>query len=146
MEKKQIMIVEDERIVAEDIKNNVQSLGYDVSAVVSSGEEALKKVVENKPNLVLMDIKLKGDMDGIEAAGMIRSLANIPVVYLTAHSDENTLRRAKITEPFGYVIKPFKNRNLHIAIEMALYKWRMERMVKEGERWFSTTISCMGKL
>lgn len=140
MEKKEILIVEDERIVAEDIKNSLQNLGYIVSGIVSSGEEAIKNVSENNPDLVIMDVKLEGDMDGIEAADQIRSFANIPIVYLTAHADEKTLKRAKITEPFGYIVKPFQNKDLNIAIEMALNKWRTEKKLKESEKWFSTTL------
>ncbi len=140
MEKKQILIVEDESIVAEDIKNSLKNLGYRVNAAVSSGEEAIKKVEEQNPDLVLMDIKIKGDMDGVEAANQMRSRFDIPVVFLTAHADEQTLKRAKTTGPFGYILKPFENRDLQISIEMALYKWRMEKALKEREKWFSTTL------
>jgi two-component system cell cycle sensor histidine kinase/response regulator CckA len=140
LDRKQILIVEDERIAAEDIKNSLQNLGYDVTGVVSSGEEAIKKAVEKKPDLVLMDIKLKGELDGIDTADKIRSLLNVPIVYLTAHADVKTLERAKITEPFGYIIKPFENRELQINIEMALYKWIMENRLKEAEKWFSTAL------
>jgi PAS domain S-box-containing protein len=140
MEKKRILIVEDERIVAEDIKMNLQSLGYAIPGIVSSGEEAIRKTEEHNPDLVLMDISLKGDIDGIETATQIRSRFDIPIVYLTAYADEKTIERAKITEPFGYIIKPFDDRGLHVNIEMSLYKHRMEKKLKESEKWFSTTL------
>jgi PAS domain S-box-containing protein len=140
MAETQILIVEDESIVAEDIRRTLQSLGYNVPAVASSGEEAIKKVKENSPELVLMDIMLKGKMDGIDAAGQIRSHFNIPVVYLTAYSDDKILERAKITEPFGYIIKPFNERELQINIEIALYEHKMEKKLKESKEWYVTTL------
>jgi two-component system, response regulator PdtaR len=122
-----IMIVEDEWTVAEDIKISLQSLGYTVTSITSSGEEAIQKAEEDRPDLVLMDIVLQGEMDGIEAANQIRSRFNIPIVYLTAYADEKILERAKITEPFGYIVKPFINEDLKIAIEIALYKHKAEK-------------------
>ena len=129
-----IMIVEDEAIVALDLQHKLKTLGYAVSGVASSGEEAVRKVPQTRPDLVLMDIKLKGDMDGIEAAQRIRDEFNIPVVYLTAYSDENTLQRAKVTEPAGYLLKPFKDREVYATIEMALYKHKMEMERKKARR------------
>ena len=120
----QILVVEDEIIVAENIRSRLIDLGYTVPAVASSGEEAIQRAAETQPGLVLMDIKLKGDMDGVEAAEQIRASLDIPVVYLTAYADEDTLRRAKITEPSGYILKPFELRELHIAIEVALTSTR----------------------
>lgn len=140
----QILVVEDESIVAKDIQKSLQILNYDVCAVVSSGKEAIEKVKENYPDLVLMDIVLKGKMDGVEAAKEIRNNFNVPVVYLTAHADERTLERAKITEPFGYIIKPFEDRDLRTAIEMALYKHGMEKRLKESEEWLSTILRSIG--
>lgn len=122
-----IMVVEDEGIVALDIQSKLERMGYEVSAVVSSGEEAVEKAGAMHPDLALMDIQLDGEMDGIEAADQIRSRFDIPVVYLTAFSDENTLQRAKISEPFGYLLKPFEERKMHTTIEIALYKHRVER-------------------
>lgn len=139
-----IMIVEDESIVTEDIKNILQNLGYSVSSSASSGEAALTKAEETRPDLILMDIVLKGKMNGIDAAGRIRSLFDIPVVYLTAYADEKTLERAKKTEPFGYLVKPFDVRDLHSTIEIALYKSRMEKKLKESNAWFSTTLRSIG--
>ncbi len=138
---KQILIVEDERIVAEDIRRSLENLGYFVSAVASSGMEALKKTQENIPDLALVDIVLRGTMDGIETARQMHTHFNIPVVYLTAYDDEETLHRAKTTEPYGYLLKPFKERELHTTIEMALHKHEMEKKVKENAEQLFTTIS-----
>ncbi|MBU4313167.1 MAG: PAS domain S-box protein, partial [Candidatus Omnitrophica bacterium] len=144
MPETKILIVEDEAIVAEDIRNSLQNLGYTISAVVSSGEEAITKIKEERPDLVLMDIVLKGDMNGIEATGQIHSRFNIPVVYLTAFTDEKTIERAKLTEPFGYIVKPFEDRELHSTIEMALYKHKIESRLKESESWLSTILRSIG--
>lgn len=144
MSQVKILIVEDESIVALDIKHRAEVLGYQVTAIIPSGEEALESVAEKRPDLVLMDIVLKGEMDGIEAAQKIRDTYDIPVVYLTAYSDERTLKRAKITQPFGYIIKPFEDRELHSAVEVALYKHQMESKLKESEKWLSTTLESIG--
>jgi len=138
MGKAQILVVEDNEIVAKDIQNSLKNLGFDVCASVPSGEEALEEAEGQKPDLVLMDIMLKGEMNGTEAAEQIRSRFDIPVVYLTAYADEEVLERAKETEPFGYIIKPFEERELNIAIELALYKHKMERKLKESEERFRT--------
>jgi len=124
-----ILIVEDEGIVILHIRKALENLGYVVAGVASHGDNAILKATEIRPDLVLMDIVLKGAVDGIEAAGKIQAILNIPVIYLTAHADDNTLQRAKVTGPFGYIVKPFRERDLQIAIEFALYKSRME-----GER------------
>jgi signal transduction histidine kinase len=128
------MVVEDEGITVMRILSSLEEMGYAVTSPVFSGEEAVKKATEDKPDLVLMDIVLRGEKDGIEAAGQIYSRLNIPVVYITAHSDEKMLRRIKKTEPFGYIVKPFDDRELHIAIEIALYKHKMEEKLRESER------------
>ncbi len=148
---KKVMIVEDEIIIAEDIKNRLTKMGYVVSSVVSSGEEAIQKANENKPDLILMDIVLDSKMDGIEAANNIKFSLDIPVVYLTAYGDDKMLERAKVTEPYGYIIKPFKERELHITIEIALYKHEIEKRLKESERrlkestqWLIQTIEGIG--
>lgn len=133
MRKKRILIVEDERIVADDIKMSLEKLGYDACGIVSSGESAIKKAGNLHPDLILMDIVLEGEMDGIDASAAIHSQFKIPVVYLTAYTDKKTLERAKITEPFGYIIKPFQDRDLHTTIETALYKYEMENKLKESE-------------
>ncbi|NQT79610.1 MAG: response regulator [Candidatus Aminicenantes bacterium] len=144
MNEKQIMVVEDERIVGEDIKMRLQKLGYAVPGIAHSGEEAIKKAGELRPDLVMMDIVIEGKMDGIEAATAIRSRFDIPVVYLTAFADKNTLDRAKVTEAFGYIIKPFEDRELNSIIEIALYKHSMERKLKEREQWLFTTLKSIG--
>lgn len=144
MSKIKILIVEDESIVAMDIKHRAEGLGYQVIGVTPSGEEALEMVRENPPNLILMDIVLKGKIDGIETAQRIHDTYDIPVLYLTAYSDEETLKRAKITEPFGYIIKPFEDRELHSSVEIAIYKHEMDRKLKESEKWLSTTLESIG--
>ncbi len=117
-----ILIVEDESIVAKDIQHSLKKLGYTVVGICSNGEDAIKTTEEKRPDLILMDIMLKGQMSGIETAEQIRVRFNIPVIYLTAYADESTLEKAKVTEPYGYIIKPFKEIDLHTNIEMALYK------------------------
>jgi len=131
--KTQILVVEDEQIVAADIKMSLIRLGYDVCGIAVSGKEAIKKAAEIRPDLVLMDIVLEGKMDGIEAAEIIRSRLNIPIIYLTAHADNKTIERAKITEPFGYIVKPFEDRELKSIIEIAIYKNKIGNMLKESE-------------
>ncbi|MBF0465210.1 MAG: response regulator [Nitrospirae bacterium] len=121
-----ILIVEDEIVVGRDIEIKLKKAGYGVSDICSTGEKAIEKVGQFMPDLVLMDITLAGEMDGIEAAKQIGELYQIPIVYLTAHSDLATLDRAKITEPFGYIVKPFNVRDLIITIAMALYKHKMQ--------------------
>ncbi len=133
MARARILVVEDEGIVAIDIQNRLKRLGYDVPAVASYGEEAVRKAAEIHPDLVLMDIMLTGEMDGIEAAQQIWDRFDIPVVYLTAYSDELTLQRAKVTAPFGYIVKPFEDRELHISLEIALYKHDIERKLRDSE-------------
>ncbi|MGD8535063.1 MAG: response regulator [Candidatus Aminicenantes bacterium] len=135
-----ILVVEDERIVSEDIKVRLQKLGYSVPTTVRSGEEAIEKVKILRPDLVLMDIVLEGEMDGIEAASTIRSLYNIPVVFLTAYADPKTLERAKITEPYGYVLKPFDDRDLNISIDIGLHKHRMDKKLRETEERLQKTL------
>jgi PAS domain S-box-containing protein len=130
-----ILVVEDESIVAWELQSRLQNLGYSVPAVAFSGEEAISKTEAHHPDLVLMDIVLEGEMDGIETAHHINARFDIPVVYLTAHSDEKTLQRAKMTAPYGYILKPIGDRDLHVTIEMALYKHRMEKKLKESEKW-----------
>ncbi len=122
-----ILVTEDEGIVAADIEDRLRSLGYQVTATCSSGAEALQRIEETRPDLVLMDIMIQGDMDGIETARHVREDFGIPVIFLTAYSDDATFERAKITEPFGYLLKPFEERELRTNIEMALYKHAMEK-------------------
>ncbi len=121
MEKARILIVEDEAIIAMEIENQLQSLGYVVTSIVDTGEKAIDKAEEDKPDLIPMDIRIKGEMDGIEAAEEIRNRFGIPVIFSTAYLDGERIERAKITMPFGYVLKPIQERDLKVTIEMALY-------------------------
>jgi diguanylate cyclase (GGDEF)-like protein/PAS domain S-box-containing protein len=139
-----ILVVEDESLVAWNVKNMLINLGYEVAGVVSTGEKALQKAEETGPHLVLMDIVLKGTTDGITTAGKIMTDFGIPVVYLTAYADETTLQRAKVTKPFGYLLKPFDEKELQSTIEMALYKSQMEKVLSERERWLSTVLRSIG--
>ncbi len=127
MAHEKILVVEDEEIVILDIRSALENAGYVVAATASSGYDAIKKAAEVMPDLVLMDIVLKGPFDGIAAADKIRTTFDIPVIYLTAHSDESTLERAKVSLPFGYIVKPFRERDLLVAIEFALYLSAVEK-------------------
>ena len=134
MAKATILVVEDERITAEDIRAGLEFAGYKVPVICSTGEDAVRQAGRLEPDLVLMDIKLEGEMDGIEAAAQIRKSYDIPVIYLTAYSDEKTVERAKLTEPSGFLVKgqgmlskPFDENELHAAIEITLYRHERER-------------------
>ncbi|MBF0516186.1 MAG: diguanylate cyclase [Nitrospirae bacterium] len=130
MNKIRIMIVEDEMISSTYIQSILEQLGYIVTSVVMSADEAIKQTDQDRPELILMDIHIKGSMDGIDTAHEIRMRFDIPIVYLTAHADASTVERAKITEPFGYVIKPVEAKELKTSIEIALYKHKMETKLK----------------
>jgi PAS domain S-box-containing protein len=131
-----ILIVEDEIVVAVDIEERLRNIGYDVSGIVTSGGEAIERLGKNSIDLVLMDIGLKGDMDGIETARRIRDKSAVPVIYLTAYSDDKTLARAQVTEPYGYLLKPVNEKELHSTVKMALYKYKMEKKLKEERERF----------
>ncbi len=135
-----ILIVEDEVIVAINIEKRLQNSGYRVTGIASSSEQALEKVELEKPDLVLMDIKLKGELDGIDTADLIRKKHNLPIIYLTSYTDEETFQRAKLTEPFGYLIKPFEIRELHRTIEMALYKDKIGMRLVENQQRFEIAV------
>jgi PAS domain S-box-containing protein/putative nucleotidyltransferase with HDIG domain len=139
-----VLVVEDEGLVGRDIHNMLRSLGYDVIGVVSQGDEAVRVARAESPDLVLMDIVLKGEIDGIQAAERIWEECGVPIIYLTAYADEVTLDRAKMTEPFGYILKPFDARELQTAIEMAIYKARMYSQLREREEWLSTILRSIG--
>jgi len=128
-----IFIVEDEGIVASDLSETLQTLGYRVAGIAKSGENALEKIQVAKPDLVLMDIHLAGTMDGIDTAAKVHTLYMIPVIFLTAYADKALLERAKLTEPYGYILKPYEERGLQSTIEMALYKFRTDERVREDE-------------
>ena len=133
MDTVRMLVVEDERIVSMDLQRRLKAMGYEVAGSAVSGEEAIEKAEKLRPDMVLMDIMLDGELDGIQAAEIIRARFSIPVIYLTAYADSATLERAKITEPFGYILKPFEERELHGHIEIALYKARMEKKLKDSE-------------
>jgi PAS domain S-box-containing protein len=138
--KANILIVEDDFVIAKVLAESLQELGYQVAGIVSTGEEAVERSAKVHPDLVLMDIRLKGEMDGIEAGEQISGDLHIPIVYLTAYSDERTVERAKITEPYGYLIKPFTDTELKTTLEMAIYKHRREKREREKGEWFLETL------
>jgi len=144
MSKIRILVVEDEAIVAQDLKISLENLGYEIPAIAASGEEAIESALALSPDLVLMDIMLQGDMDGIEAVSSIRKEIDLPVIYLTAYADEDTLKRAKITIPLGYILKPFDEKELHTAIEIGLYKHQMELKLKKSKEWLTTVLKSIG--
>lgn len=131
MEKLNIFIVEDESIVAKDIQNNLIKLGYNVLGIANNGNDAIEQIKNLNPDVVLMDIMIKGDLTGIEVAEQIKKFVNVPVIFLTAYSDESTLSRAKVTEPYGYILKPFKEIDLHSTIEMAVYKHQKDAALQK---------------
>ena len=144
MKKISILIVEDEAIVAADLAAKLKRLGYEVAGMAASGEDAVAMAVDLRPDLILMDILLKGAMDGIEAAESIRGKHDAPVIYLTAHSDAATLARAKTTGPFGYILKPFDERDLATQIEVAIYKHQVDREIKAQREWLRVTLTSIG--
>ncbi|MFO0626373.1 MAG: response regulator [Polyangiales bacterium] len=139
-----ILVVEDEAIIAYDLERTLQRLGYVVPGVVAEGEAAIEAAARLTPSLVLMDIKLRGALDGVDAARAIRDRMEMPVVFLTSHSDLATLSRAAAAQPQGYVMKPFVERDLHVAIEVAIRKHEVERALRRREQWFSTILRCVG--
>ena len=130
---KKILIVEDQKIIAKDIENKLLELDYIVPAIISSGEEVIEAIKKTKPDLILMDIKLEGLMDGIEAAVEVRKKFDIPVVFVTSYSNNSTLKRAKEAEPYGYIVKPIDERDLISSIELALNRHTLEKKLKEKE-------------
>ncbi|MBF0564170.1 MAG: response regulator [Nitrospirae bacterium] len=133
MESARIQVVEDEGIIAMDLRSKLETLGYTVTSVVASGEDAIRNAERDKPDLVLMDIVLKGRVDGIAAARDVWYRLNIPVIYLTAYTEEKVLERAKATEPYGYLLKPCNDKELHVTLKMALYRHRMEQWRRRAE-------------
>ncbi len=144
MRKTKILIVEDNPIVAEDIRIKLEQMDYEVVAIASSGREAIEAAGKYCPDISLMDIRLGDGMNGIDAASELKRLHKISVIYLTAFADEDTIERAKKTEPYGYIVKPFRNSDLKSNIEIALYKQRSDRLVRESQQWFETTLSSIG--
>ena len=131
MNKENILVVEDEWIIAKQICGNLKDFGYEVSPIASTAEEALRLAETEKPDLILMDIVLKGNMDGIDAVGQIALRFDIPIIYLTAYTNQEFLERAKHTKPFGYLVKPFNEQELYTNIEMALYKHKADKTLKD---------------
>lgn len=144
MEKKKIFVVEDESIVSLEIQSRIKHLGYIVTGTASSGDEAIRKVMDLKPDLILMDIRIKGEIDGIETAAEIKKIYDVPIIFLTAYADPVTIQRAKITDPFGYIIKPFEERELHISIEIALYKDHTQKLIREKDKWLTAILRSVG--
>jgi signal transduction histidine kinase len=136
-----VLIVEDEQIVALELTDRLTRMGHSVLGVAASGEEAIERARRCAPDLVLMDVKLQGAIDGIDAADAIHQFADVPIVYLTAFADDTTLQRAKLTEPYGYILKPFQERELHVVIEVSLYRHRMERALHRAVRMRDDVLS-----
>ncbi len=144
MDQAKILVVEDEPIVAKDIQQSLRRLGYEVPATATSGEDALRKAGETKPDLVIMDIVLKGGMDGVETAQYLKQRFDVPIVYLTAYADHQTLERAKTTTPAGYMLKPYQPNELRTTVELALHRSQIDRHLKESLRWLVTAVKCSG--
>lgn len=135
-----ILVVEDESIVAKDIQVCLRKLGYNVIGICSTGESAVEKALDERPDLIMMDIMLKGEMSGIQAAAAIRKDHDIPVIFLTAYTDRDTVDKAKETEPYGYIIKPFKEIDIQTAIEIALYKHSKEKVVRQERDFYYSLV------
>jgi PAS domain S-box-containing protein len=144
MSQANILVVEDEPIVAKDIQVSLQRLGYRVPTMAASGEDAIRKARDSHPDLILMDIVLKGKMDGVETVKQIRKHYDVPVIYLTAYADDHTLERAKVTSPAGYMLKPYQPNELRTTIELALHRAHRDRQINEDLRWLATTVRCIG--
>ncbi len=145
MRHERIVVVEDEAIVALDLKGKLEGFGYEVCRVVDTGEDAMRAAEELRPDLVLMDIRLAGPVDGVEAAAWIGEQLRIPVIFLTAHSDDTTLLRAKAAEPADYMLKPVGEQELHVKLDMALYKHEMDKVLREGEARYAAVIQQCGE-
>ena len=143
VEKARIMVVEDEAVISMEIQDRLTKMGHSICGTAASGEEAVSVATAKRPDLILMDVQLRGEVDGVQTAKQIRDLIEIPIIYLTAFADDRTVERAKLTQPFGYLIKPFSEKELYAAIEMALYKNSMEARVRDSERRYATTIRCI---
>jgi len=134
MERAHILIVEDELIVAREIESDLRGFGYEIAGIARSADTAFTAIASRHPDLILMDIKLEGQIDGIQTAEQVMLRYDIPVIFITAFSDDTTLQRAKETTPYGYLLKPFEAKELHTTIEMALYKHGMERKLRQNEQ------------
>lgn len=136
MDKTRIVVVEDERIVALHLQQQLRKLGYEVAGTAASGDKALHQITQLRPDLVLMDINIEGDIDGVDTAARIPANLNIPVVYLTAHAEPSTLKRAQATRPYAYLLKPFSDRELEATLQMSLERWRSEAALRQSEQRF----------
>ena len=134
MKKTRIQIVEDEAIITMEIESQLQKLGYEITSIVDTGNKAIRKAEEDKPDLILMDIRIKGEMDGIDATDEIRKRFGIPVIFSTAHLDHERIERVNIAMPFGYVLKPIQEKDLKVTIEMALNGSRVDTARKQAEK------------
>lgn len=132
--KTRVMVVEDERIVALNLKQRLAKLGYDISTMATLGKQALEQIESNRPDIVLMDINIEGQIDGIETASRIPEEYHIPIIYLTAYSEQATLERARATKPYGFLLKPFSERELHATIQMALERCRADVLIREKQK------------
>ncbi len=144
MEKTRILIVEDNPIVAEDLKIKLIQLGYEITGTAYSGEEALESVEQDRPDIALMDIRLGDGINGIDTAIKLKEHHALSVIYLTAHADDDTISKAKMTEPYGYIVKPFDETQIQSVIEIAIYKEKSDRKVRESQLWFQTTLNSIG--
>ena len=145
MEKKIILVVEDEVVIAMDLQATLIELGYGVPEIVTSGEAAIQTALALRPDLILMDIHLNESLDGIDAATEITKILDIPIIYLTAYADEETLKRASLTTPFGYILKPFEARELSANIEIAIYKHQLDQTIKENRRWLLAVLNSISE-
>ncbi len=145
MNKTRILIVEDETIIAFDLKNKLNKIGYGIVGIATKGVEAIELALQLKPQIILMDIQLQGSMDGIQSSEAIQSHYDVPIVYLTAHSDPATLARAKLSGPLGYILKPYDDRELVTQIELALYRHQTDKKLHDQREWLRVTLSSMGE-
>jgi two-component sensor histidine kinase/AmiR/NasT family two-component response regulator len=141
--KAKILVVEDQKIIALEITQRLEEIGYEVVGNATNGNAAIQMATNLAPDLILMDIKLEGNMDGVEAADRIKSLIGCPIIFLTAYADDKTINRAKITEPFGYIVKPLEEKELHSSIEIALYKSKIEKGLKDSEARYRAIIKSL---
>ena len=140
MKLQSILVVEDELIVAKHIEKQLIKSGYKVTATVDNGKSALEEINRIAPDLILMDVRIEGDLDGIETSALINQKYKIPIVYLTAFTEKNTIDRAKTTEPYGYIIKPFSAKNLETTVEIAYHKFQIEKKLRDSESWLINTM------
>jgi PAS domain S-box-containing protein len=139
-----VLVVEDESITALDMQSTLMALGYSVPGIAATGEQALILAERHRPDLILMDVNLRGGIDGIETTRQIRRRIDTAVIYVTAYADPDTVRRARQTDPYGYLLKPFDVRELHVVIEMALRRRELEMKLRESERWLAATLRSIG--